>query len=75
MKLKIHLILIITFIIPFLLKSENDFDQVKLNIKLNNNNIIKIKSIGEDEILQGTFFGKIQSLEDSYHFLKKDFLY
>ena len=64
MKLKIHLILIITFIIPFLLKSENDFDQVKLNIKLNNNNIIKIKSIGEDEILQGTFFGKIESLED-----------
>ena len=63
MKFKIHLIYIIIFIISFSLKSENDFDQVKLNIKLNNN-IIKIKSIGEDEILQGTFFGKIESLED-----------
>tara|TARA_E500000178_G_C16949429_1_gene720498 strand:+ start:694 stop:1236 length:543 start_codon:yes stop_codon:yes gene_type:complete len=64
MKFKMHLIYIIIFIISFSLKSENDFDQIKLNIKLNNNNIIKIKSIGKDEILQGTFFGKIQSLED-----------
>ena len=64
MKFNIYLILLIIFTITFSVKSENDFNQVKLNIKLNNNNIIKIKSIGEDEILQGTFFGKIQSLED-----------
>ena len=64
MKLKIHIILVIIFIIPFSLKSENDFIKVNLDIKLDNNNIIKIKSIGEDEILQGTFFGNIESVKD-----------
>jgi len=64
MQLKIYLIFIIISIFPLSLKSENDFVQVKLNIKLDNNNIIKIKSIGEDEILQGTLFGKIENLED-----------
>ena len=64
MKFLIHLILIIIFIIPFSLKSENDFAEVILNIKLKNNNIINMKSIGEDEILQGTLFGEIESVED-----------
>ena len=64
MILRTILIFIIIFIISFSLKSENDYIQVKLNIKLDNNNIIKIKSIGEDEILKGTLFGKIESLED-----------
>ena len=64
MKLKIHIILVIIFIIPFSLKSENDFIKVNLDIKLDNNNIIKIKSIGEDEILQGTIFGNIESVKD-----------
>ena len=63
MNFKINIILLI-FIFSVNLRSENDFLDIKLNIKLNNNNIIKIKSIGEDEILQGTFFGKIESLED-----------
>ena len=63
MNFKINIILLI-FIFSANLRSENDFLDIKLNIKLNNNNTIKSKNIGEDEILQGTFFGKIESLED-----------
>ena len=54
----------ITFLFPLLLKSNNDFAYVKLNIKLDENNIIKIKSMGEDEILTGAFYGKTESIED-----------
>ena len=63
MNFKINIILLI-FIFSVNLRSENDFLDIKLNIKLNNNNTIKSKNIGEDEILQGTFYGKIESLED-----------
>ena len=64
MKFKIFFILTIIFIFPLVLKGDNDFVKVKLNIKLDKNNIIKIKSMGEDEILSGAFYGKIGSTED-----------
>ena len=64
MKFKIFFILTIIFLFPLLLKGDNDFAKVKLNIKLDENNIIKIKSMGEDEILSGAFYGKIGSTED-----------
>jgi hypothetical protein len=64
MKFKIFFILTIIFLFPLLLKGDNDFAKVKLNIKLDENNIIKIKSMGEDEILSGAFYGKIESTED-----------
>ena len=54
----------IASLFPLLLKSNNDFANVKLNIKLNENNIINIKSMGEDEILTGAFYGKTESIED-----------
>ena len=64
MKFKIFFLLTIIFLFPLLLKGDNDFAKVKLNIKLDENNIIKIKSMGEDEILSGAFYGKIGSTED-----------
>ena len=64
MKFKIFFILTVIFLFPLLLKGDNDFAKVKLNIKLDENNIIKIKSMGEDEILSGAFYGKIGSTED-----------
>ena len=54
----------IASLFPLLLKSNNDFANVKLNIKLDENNIINIKSMGEDEILTGAFYGKTESIED-----------
>ena len=64
MKFKIFFILTIIFLFPLLLRSDNDFANVKLNIKLDEDNIIKMKSMGEDEILSGAFYGKILSSED-----------
>ena len=64
MTLRIFFILVIIFIFPLLLKGDNDFVNVKLNIKLDEDNIIKIKSMGEDEILSGAFYGKTESIED-----------
>ena len=64
MKFKIFFILTIIFLFPLLLKGDNDFAEIKLNVKLDENNIIKIKSMGEDEILSGAFYGKILSSED-----------
>ena len=64
MTFRIFFILVIIFIFPFLLKGDNDFAKVKLNIKLDEDNIIKIKSMGEDEILSGAFYGKTESVED-----------
>ena len=64
MKFRIFFILTIIFLFPLLLKGDNDFTNVKLNIKLDEDNIIKIKSIGEDEILSGAFYGKTESIED-----------
>ena len=64
MKFKIIFILTIIFLFPLLVNGDNDFAKVKLNIKLDENNIIKIKSMGEDEILSGSFYGKIGRTED-----------
>ena len=64
MKFKIFFILMIIFLFPLFLKGDNYFAKVKLNIKLDENNIIKIKSMGEDEILSGAFYGKIGSIVD-----------
>ena len=64
MTFRIFFILVIIFIFPLLLKGDNDFANVKLNIKLDEDNIIKIKSMGEDEILSGAFYGKTESVED-----------
>ncbi len=64
MTFRIFFILVIIFIFPLLLKGDNDFANVKLNIKLDEDNIIKIKSMGEDEILSGAFYGQTESIED-----------
>ena len=60
----IYLILILIYIFPILLKSENDFVQVKLNINIEYNEDIKFKSVEEDEIIKGTLKGKIESIDD-----------
>jgi hypothetical protein len=52
------------FLFPLLLKGDSEFVSVKLNVKLDENNIIKIKSMGEDEIFSGIFYGKTENLED-----------
>ena len=62
--LRIFFILVIIFFFPLLLKGDNHFVNVKLNVKLNENNIIKIKSMGEDEIISGAFYGKNEKFED-----------
>ena len=43
MTFRIFFILVIIFIFPLLLKGDNDFANIKLNIKLDEDNIIKIK--------------------------------
>ena len=59
-------IIIILFIFVFsnYLKSENELLKVKIDVKLDKGNIINTKSVGEDEILSGAFFGKTESVED-----------
>lgn len=59
-------IIIIFFIFLFsnYLKSENELLKVKIDVKLDEGNTINTKSIGEDEILSGAFYGKTESLED-----------
>ena len=59
-------IIIIFFILVFsnYLKSENELRKVKIDVKLDKGNIINTKSIGEDEMLSGSFYGKTESLED-----------
>ena len=64
MKFRIFYILTIIFLFPFLLKGDNDFVNLKLNIKLDENNIVKIKKMGEDEILSGVFYGIVENKED-----------
>ena len=64
MNLKIFLILIIAFFISFLLKSENDFEQVKLDVQINNESNINFKNIGADQIIKGTIIGHIESIKD-----------
>ena len=59
-------IIIIFFILVFsnYLKSENELRKVKIDVKLDKGNIINTKSVGEDEILSGAFYGQTESLED-----------
>ena len=59
-------IIIIFFILVFsnYLKSENELRKVKIDVKLDKGNIINTKSVGEDEILSGAFYGKTESVED-----------
>ncbi len=59
-------IIIIFFILVFsnYLKSENELLKVKIDVKLDKGNIINTKSVGEDEILSGVFYGKTESVED-----------
>ena len=46
------------------LRSENELLKVKIDVKLSENNIINTKSVGEDEILSGAFYGQTESIED-----------
>ena len=46
------------------LKSENELLKVKIDVKLSESNIINTKSVGEDEILSGAFYGKTESISD-----------
>ena len=65
MKLKIYIIVILICSISLILKGDNDFSQVKLDIIINEENTINFKSIEEDEIIKGTLMGKITSNEDN----------
>ena len=59
---------IITIILVFTfsnyLKGETEILKVKIDVKLSKSNIINVKSVGEDEILSGSFYGKTESIED-----------
>ena len=56
--------ILLIFVFSHYLKGENEFLKVKIDVKLSENNIINIKSVGEDEILSGAFYGKTESIED-----------
>ena len=63
MYIKIIVIFLI-FVFSNYLKSENELLKVKIDVKLSESNIINTKSVGEDEILSGAFYGQTESLED-----------
>ena len=44
-------------------KSQNDFSEIKLTVKLNSNNL-EFKEVGEDQIIHGTVYGDIDSTTD-----------
>ncbi len=52
------------FVLSYYLKGENELLKVKIDVKLSKSNIINTKSVGEDEILSGTFYGKTESIID-----------
>ncbi len=58
------IIIFIYIVFSNYLKSENELLKVKIDVKLDKGNIINTKSVGEDEILSGAFFGKTESVED-----------
>ena len=58
------IIIFFIFITSNYLKSENELLKVKIDVKLSESNIINTKSVGEDEILSGAFYGKTESIED-----------
>ena len=59
-------IFITFFIFLFLnfLKSESDLIDIKIDIKLNKENNIKLKDIGEDQLIKGVISGNTESLQD-----------
>ena len=63
MYVKIIFIFLI-FVFSNHLKSENELLKVKIDVKLSESNIINTKSVGEDEILSGAFYGQTESIED-----------
>ena len=63
MQYRIIMIFLI-FVFSNYLKSENELLKVRIDVKLSSNNIINSKSVGEDEILSGIFYGKTESIED-----------
>ena len=57
MYLKI-IVFFLIFVFSNYLQSENELLKVKIDVKLSESNIINTKSIGEDEILSGAFYGR-----------------
>ena len=58
------IIIFLIFVFSNYLKGENELLKVKIDVKLSESNIINTKSVGEDEILSGAFYGKTESVED-----------
>ena len=58
------IIIFFMLVVSNYLKSENELLKVKIDVKLDKDNIINTKSVGEDEILSGAFYGKTESVED-----------
>ena len=58
------IIILSIFVFSNYLKSESELLKVKIDVKLDKGNIINTKSVGEDEILSGAFYGKTESVED-----------
>ena len=58
------IIIFLMLVFSSYLKGENEILKVKIDVKLNKSNVINTKSVGEDEILSGAFYGKTESLED-----------
>ena len=63
MYIKIIVISLI-FVFSNYLKSENELLKVKIDVKLSESNIVNTKSVGEDEILSGAFYGQTESIQD-----------
>ena len=58
------IIIFLIFVFSNYLKGENELLKVKIDVKLSKSNTIDTKTVGEDEILSGAFFGKTESIED-----------
>ena len=58
------IVIFLIFLFSYYLKSENELLKVKLDVKLSESNIINTKSVGEDEILSGAFYGQTESIQD-----------
>ena len=58
------IVILLFFIFSNYLKGESELLKVKIYVKLGDSNIINTKSVGEEEILSGAFFGKTESIED-----------
>ena len=56
--------ILLVFVLSNYLKGESELLKVKIDVKLNTSNIINTKSVGEDEILSGAFYGKTENIED-----------